>query len=225
MHSPPDSIVSSEARARKYREKYAHGVIIRDNDLSAYNQFLHNLGENKTLLEIVRTILQRKKSCRILDVGCGNANALHELKQHAGAGVHTIGIDLLPLEHASYVDAFIQGDVHESPIPGECDLILSFRALHEMGDLSTLLLRFAAALAPAGRAYLWIRMREYANGGPVFVGEMNILEEKTLLALEEKPVLDGCKIMVHPVMQRMEGGSRAQSFVAGYAVLLFRPSA
>lgn len=225
MHSPPDSIGSSEVRARKYREKYAQGVIIRDNDLSTYNQFLHNLGENKTLLEIVRTILQRKKSCRVLDVGCGNANALHELKQHAGMGVYTMGIDLLPLEHASYVDEFIQGDVHESPIPGACDLIVSFRALHEMGGFAVLLPRLAHALAPGGRAYLWVRAREYANGGPAFVGEMNPLEEKALTSLAEKSILDGCKVMVRPVAQHVEEGPRAQSFVAGYAVLLFRPSA
>ena len=164
--------------SQKYVEHYAQGVILRDNTLNEYNTFLHNMGEEATLQKIAAGYVKRNGKCRVLDVGCGNGQALHELKQHVGSVVRTLGIDLLPLRDEKMIDEFIQGDVHEVPFPHDCHVIVSFRALHEMGGFSTLLPKFARALTPGGRAYLWVRMREMVENKIQFVGEINEREEK-----------------------------------------------
>ncbi len=210
MHSP----------TFKYVERYSQGVIIRSHTLREYNAFLWNLGEKKSLTKLASEYVKRKGSCRILDVGCGNAEALREVKQHVGSVVHTMGIDLLPLNDSHMLDEFIQGDVHGVPFPSDCDIIVSFRALHEMDHFATLFPTIANALAPGGRAYLWIRMREENEGSVSFVGEMNAREEKYVQGLLSLPSdFHGCRILVEPV--RMERGTHP--YVGGYVVLLMRP--
>ncbi len=214
-----------QSHAQKYREKYEQGVIRRDHTLSLYNQFLENLGEKQTLEDLVARILVRKKTVRILDVGCGNGNALAELKQLFGEKVYTLGIDLIPPDTKENVDEFLEGDIHEVPIPHECDLILSFRALHEMGNLSKLIPKLARSLAHGGRAYLWIRMREANEGTPVFVGEMNKDEENALHALADNREIHGSMMLLQsveiPIPVTYESQPR-KSVIGGYVVLLHR---
>lgn len=215
-----------QSHAQHYREKYEQGVIRRDHTLNLYNQFLENLGEKQSLEELVARILVRKKIVRILDIGCGNGNALAELKQLFGEKVYTLGIDLIPPDTKENVDEFLEGDVHEVPIPMECDLILSFRALHEMGNLSKLIPKLAKSLTPGGRAYLWIRMREANEGKPVFVGEMNTAEEKALHGLAANREINGSMMLLQsvetPIPVTYESQPR-KSMIGGYIVLLHRP--
>ena len=217
--------MSLENTAKKYRERYAQGVILRDQTLKQYNTFLQNLGEHTPLEKLAGEYIQTKGACRILDIGCGNGQALHELKQHVSSLVHTAGVDLLPLEDASMLDEFIQGDVHTVPLPRECDIIVSFRALHEMGNFSTLLPRIAHALARGGRAYLWIRFRD-AEGTHSFEGEMSRSEEY-LEKLSTLSSLDGCRVLVEkvPVTETASPALNAHSpaLAAGYVVLFMRP--
>jgi SAM-dependent methyltransferase len=214
------------SHSQKYVERYSQGVILRDNSLREYNHFLRNLGENNSLEKIAAEYITKNGSCRILDVGCGNGQALHELKQHVGSLVHTLGIDLLPLSDSNMLDEFTQGDVHDVPLPTQCHLILSFRALHEMGNFSELLPRIAHALARAGRAYLWIRFREEYGNNVVFVGEMNAHEEAYLKHLSSQRELNGCNVLVEPVhVPHLTNGSTEtlSQVVSGYVVLLMRP--
>lgn len=213
-----------QSPASKYLARYSQGVILRDNSLREYNAFLRNLDENTPLEKLAAQYIQKYGKCRVLDVGCGNGQALHELKQHVGSLVHTLGIDLLPLSNPRMLDEFVEGDVHEVPIPQNCHIILSFRALHEMGSLDALLPKLASALAPGGRAYLWVRMREWIENRIHLVGEMSEQEEKSLLQMGQQKDLHGAKILVEPFEQTIGDESRHVSFVAGYAVLLFRSS-
>lgn len=211
--------------ADKYREKYSQGVILRDHTLNLYNQFLENLGEKQTLEHIVERILARKSVCRILDVGCGNANALRALKELFGEHIYTLGIDLLPPDDKQNVDEFLEGDIHDVPIPHACDLVLSFRALHEMGNLLKLVPKLAHSLAPGGRAYLWIRIRDAHEGTPQFVGEMNGNEERVLHALAANREINGCTMLLQPVEIPIPVTHETQareSVIGGYVVLLHR---
>ncbi len=212
--------------AAKYVERYSQGVILRDNSLREYNHFLRNLGENNSLEKIAAGYIQKNGSCRILDIGCGNGQALHELKQHVGSLVHTIGIDLLPLHGDISLDEFTQGDALDTPFPANCHLVVSFRALHEMGHFSSLLPRIARSLARGGRAYLWIRMRDAFNGIPTWAGEMNRHEEEYLRLLTTQKELEGCHVLVEPVLVPVpiihENGPR-ENAAGGYVVLLARP--
>jgi len=215
-----------EKSANKYLERYAQGVILRDQTLKQYNTFLQNLGEHTPLEKIAGEYVHTKGVCRIFDIGCGNGQALHELKQHVGSLVHTIGVDLLPLADASMLDEFIQANVHDAPLPRDCDIIVSFRALHEMGNFSILLPRIARALARGGRAYLWIRFRD-TQGGHAFEGEMSANEEKYLEKLSEISNLEGCRVLVEkvPVEETPSPARHTHTTpaAAGYVVLFMRP--
>ncbi len=208
-------------RVKKYLGKYSHHVIIRDNDLHTYNHFLQNAGETKTIEDLIDQFLKTKTRVRVLDIGCGNGQALHELKERFSARIHTIGIDLLPLENPEMLDEFIQGDVHEAPLPQNCDLILSFRSLHEMGNLPPLIPRIALSLTQGGRAYLWVRMRDYFEQKIVFSEEMSAEEEKGLLELSHQALLNECKTLVEPILQP-NPENPDETFVAGYVVLLYK---
>ncbi|MBM3281913.1 MAG: class I SAM-dependent methyltransferase [Candidatus Diapherotrites archaeon] len=206
-----------------YVEKYSLGVILRDNTLSEYNTFLKNLGEHTSLEKIAAEYVKRKGSCRILDIGCGNGQALHELKQHVSTLVHAIGIDLLPLHDARVLDEFIQGNVHDVPLPSECDIIVSFRALHEIGSLEQLLPRVTNALGKGGRAYLWIRFRKIVEGKIVFEGEMNEHEEKYLQTMASQRELGNCRVLVESVPLPIPGQAHHKpAYAAGYIIVMLR---
>lgn len=209
-----------------YKEKYAQGVIRRDHSLELYDQFLANLGEKQPLEQLVHRVLRRKTPCRILDIGCGEGNALAKLKELYGERIHTAGIDLIPLTHKKNVDEFVEGDVHEAALPIDCDIILSFRSLHEMGGLKTLIPKLAHSLAKGGRAYLWIRMRDASEGNPEFVGEMNEQEEKDLHSLAMLPELNGCMLLLQAVevpIPVTHDEDKRQSMIGGYIALLHKP--
>jgi SAM-dependent methyltransferase len=219
-------MVSHHERAQRYLKRYAQGVILRSHSLEQYNQFLENLGEKQSLEKIVEQIIQRKRLCKILDVGCGNANALKTLKKMFEERIHTIGMDLLPPETREGLDEFIEGDVHTIPIPTHCDLILSFRALHEMGNLHSLIPKIAHSLDKGGRGYLWLRMLEMVGQKPLFVGEMNKKEEKALVELGVKKEIEDCQVMVQPVEIPIPVNNEndpRETAIGGYIVLLHRP--
>jgi SAM-dependent methyltransferase len=207
----------------KYEEKYSLGVILRDNTLKEYNTFLQNLGEYTPLQKMTAEYVKQKGSCRVLDIGCGNGQALHELKQHVSSLVHTAGIDLLPLHDKKMLDEFTCGNVHDVPLPSECDIILSFRALHEMGSLEKLIPRITKSLASNGRAYLWVRFR-YVNHGKILLeGEMNEHEEKYLQTLSSQRELNGCRVLVDTITLPLPGQIRGQmTYAAGYVVVFLR---
>lgn len=214
--------------SQKYVERYSQGVILRDNTLREYNTFLRNLGEQTPLEKMAAEYIQKNGHCRVLDIGCGNGQALHELKQHAGSLVHTIGIDLLTLNDKKMLDEFLQGDVHDTPLPHHCHIILSFRALHEIGNFSELFPRVTSSLERGGRAYLWIRFREEWDAKLKFVGEMNEHEENYLKKLSSQRELNGCRVLVEPIPVQRSFPSLAKnalnSFVGGYVVLFMRPA-
>ncbi|MDP2666799.1 MAG: class I SAM-dependent methyltransferase [Candidatus Diapherotrites archaeon] len=209
-------------QATKYLALYEQDVIVRDNTLSLYDTFLRNMGESKTLIQIIQDLLKEKKRIRLLDIGCGNAQVLHELKTHFGDRVHTMGVDLLPPFYPP--DEFLQGDVHELPLPLECDLILSFRALHEMGNLPSLLPRIARALGKGGKAYLWVRLRVIEANSDQLEGEMTPTDEAFLEASAPRTKWGETFALVDPILGEFIPKSGVlQEIARGYAIVLHRP--
>ncbi|MDO8625046.1 MAG: class I SAM-dependent methyltransferase [Candidatus Diapherotrites archaeon] len=169
-----------------YREKYGLGVIDRDNSLAKYDAFLANMGERITLAQIVEQHIKQqktdKKIVRILDIGCGTGGALREIKEKFSDRIETIGIDLLPCQ-ASGIDRCIAGDAWTVDFPADCDVVFSFRALHEIGHCPDLLEKICASLAAGGTALLSFRLATLENGTRVRLGEMTEQDESFLVNL------------------------------------------
>ena len=126
----------------------------RSNTLELYNTFLSNVGEKKTLQQLIDSIIKRKGKAVVLDLGCGNAGALNDLKKLYGARVSVKGIDLEKPEFN--IDEFVQGNFLEAKLPQKNDLVFSFRALHESGEIEKMVSRTEQSLAPLGKALLVI---------------------------------------------------------------------
>ena len=153
----------------------------RDNSVESYNGFLSNVGERKTLQQFIDSVIKRKGKAVVLDVGCGNAGALMELKKLYGAKVEVRGIDLEQAESKeSKIDVFVQGDFLGKELPQKNDLVFSFRALHETGDIETAVEKIEKSLAPLGKAVLLVRVRD-ENGA--LEGKMSEDDEEFLMKL------------------------------------------
>lgn len=209
-------MLSHPQRVKKYTQLYELGVIVRDHAMQDYHSFLANLGEAKTLSQLVEEVLARKKQCQVLDLGCGNGQALVELKAQFGKRVHVCGIDLLPC--ASKLDEFIQGDAIEWEWPRHQDLILCFRAAHEMGNVSKFLTKILANLTQGGKAFAWIRTKEIINGKVRYLGEITIEEEAFLKKLSAFTSYGGAKLQCKP-MEGMLNGTKQ----FGFALIVEKP--
>ncbi len=190
-----------------------------ENTLDLYNTFMHNLGLDEPLEDLIEKNLDKGHAFRVLDIGCGNAGALRDLKHRFDKRVHTIGVDLQT--PALLPDEFIQADAARSPLPANLGLIVSFRALHEIGHVQTILRQTAAALAPRGRAILAIRTNRETFGGTV-EREPNLSHADTefLAHLSDQTLFDNARVLCTPFFTHSLGTHI--SVPAGYLVLLFR---
>src|SRR5207249_8649920 len=131
------------------RRLYASGLKERENDLARYDAYLSNMRANSSLTGLVREVLDHQPLARVLDVGCGDAGALCALAEQFPGRVDAMGLDLVPPDAPGVRP--LAGDALRTPLPEECDLVLSFRALHEIGQIDTIVPKVARALAPRGR--------------------------------------------------------------------------
>ncbi len=180
-----------DKQVKELTERYRTGVLDNHNSLEQYNGYLRNQGEPRTLQQLISNRLAKKPHLRVLDIGCGDAGALSELKKEFGDQLSVIGIDLVTPPQKK-VDAFLPGDALSVPFPSECDVVFSFRALHEAGRIKDVIEKVLDCLAKDGVALLSIRVAEPVAGKPVFLGQMTItdLDFLTDLSLNKK----GCRI-------------------------------
>ena len=200
----------------------------RENSLESYNIYLKNSGFNKTLEELVESIAKRKVTPVVLDIGCGNAGALNELKKLFGGKVIVKGIDLMPAEKK--IDEFIQGSIIEEPLPRENDLVVSFRVLHEVGNIEKALSKIAECLAPLGKAVLSIRCQGFEGNKVKFLGRMTNQDLEFLQKITKKKRFNGVKVKGKEARISMTGLFFDQKtknsapgklgFVSGFGVLL-----
>ncbi len=146
------------------RALYASGLKERENDVALYDSYLENMHAGTTLHALVDAVLTRQPVAHVLDIGCGDGGMLRALVLHYGARVRATGLDLVAPQNAAPPVTFLTGDAVRERLPDDCDVVVSFRAMHEIGALDAMLPAVARTLAPHGRAYLSIRIAEFRDG-------------------------------------------------------------
>lgn len=182
---------SEKPRIQKYLDRYSLGILDRSNSLELYDSFLKNQGENRGLKPIVQGLLRKKPMIRIFEIGCGTGGALLELKRLFRERVIVMGNDLLPCEEPE-LDESLSGDALEIDFPQECDLVFSFRAMHEIGHTGEIVEKVCECLSSQGLALLSIRIAASENGQKIFLGEMTSEDEQFLTELPNK--LQTCRV-------------------------------
>jgi SAM-dependent methyltransferase len=143
---------------------YGSGIKERENSSALYDLYLENMRAGVRLHVLVEETLSARAVVRILDIGCGDAGALRALVAAYPGRVDAVGMDLVPPDAADSGVRVYAGDALRLPLPSQCDLIFSFRALHEIGGLDAMIPKIARALAAGGRAFLSIRIAEEEEG-------------------------------------------------------------
>lgn len=181
--------------AKEYKKLYSLGIKDRNNSMQDYNFFLKNLGVKK-----LEELVEEREKPRVLDIGCGEGNALKELKKLYREKVYTTGIDLVKPESIEGIDSFIEGNALEEEF-GEQDIVVSFRALHEIGSLEEISEKTAECLKERGIAVLSARIQN-ENG---FLGEMKQKDLEFTEKLSETKKWKNCKVKVFGKILSVQG--------------------
>lgn len=176
-----------------YRQKYALGLVDVSNSLQTYDEFLHKMGFVFSLEELVEQQLPLHAPVKVLDIGCGDAGALSGMKQRFGKKVQTIGLDLIAFPEKN-ADVLLVGDALELAFPDNCNLVFSFRALHEIGFAEKILEKVAACLAPKGIAILFFRLKNIVSQTAEWSGDMTEEDEQFLFSAAQQNRFNGCLI-------------------------------
>lgn len=163
----------------------------RANSIAKYDFFLKNIGAGTTVEKEVENTLKRKAQVRVLDLGCGEAQALKALKEKYGKKVFVAGVDQLPVEG---LDEFSQGAAQDEPYPSDLDLVFSFRSMHEFSPLKKVVEKIGQSLAKGGKAFLSIRCQQLVGGQLFFHGNLNKEDLSFLKKIGEEGVFEGLKV-------------------------------
>lgn len=189
---------------RKYLEKYSLGVVDTHNSLEQYEGFFKNMGFKETIKGLVHDKVLKHGRAVVLDLGCGDAGFLHDLKKIFGEKVETIGVDLLVPEKKP--DRAVPGDALEAELPSNADFVFSFRALHEIGAPEKIVEKVYNCLAPGGKAFLSFRTADLYVGG-VGIAEIGEKEIRQLQKMVSKGRLKEFKVNgFEAVLEDEKGG-------------------
>ena len=199
---------------KKYLDKYSLGVMETENSLGLYNDFFRNMGFKERIEGLIEKKLGEKVFVRVLDIGCGNAGFLSDLKKKFGESVHTIGIDLLA--PGKKPDEMIAGDALEAQFPEEVDFVFSFRSLHEVGEPEKIVQKVHSSLAEGGKAFLSFRTMDLLLG-KTGLGQLREREVKALSKMVNEGKLSGFEVRGFEVSVKDQEG---HDKVAGINVFL-----
>lgn len=199
---------------RKYVEKYSLGLIDVNNSLEEYEKFYKNMGFSESIKELVHEKITAQGRAVVMDIGCGNAGFLLDLKEIFKEKVETIGVDLLvPMKKP---DKVVAGDVLDLELPKNVDFVFSFRALHEIGEPQKITEKIYASLAPKGRAFLSFRTMDlYVDSKGI--AEIGQAEIKQLTQMVRRGKLLDFSVKGFEVSLKDEKGKK---FTAGVNVFL-----
>lgn len=201
-------------------------LLDRQAEFADYEFFFRNMNFGLGLEEAIKKHIEKKAKIRVFDLGCGAGNALAGLKRVFGSKVYSIGLDVLPAT-ADGIDEFIQGNALEEKFPNSCDIIVSFRAMHEFGSMEKIIEKVCNSLTPSGKAFLSIRCQEYYNGKVRNLGKIKQKDIEFLHSGIKKGSLFGLKAVGNtvPIILRQgllnsKGKSGPKSYVAGINLLI-----
>lgn len=197
------------------RKFYSTGGRDVENSIDSYDRYLRSMGPGLSLDGLITGVLKHHTPCRLLDLGCGNAGMLAGLVKKYGSRIEAHGLDLVPPAVVPRGVRFRGGDAAAAALPEDCDIILSFRALHEIGRVDDVLFRIAPALGPGGRAFLSFRIAELnAQGQIEFQGCMTAAALERLRVHGKAGMMNGVRLSHTEVTGVMPGAS-APVFVRG----------
>ncbi len=157
---------------------------------------------------------EKKEKIKILDIGCGNAGFLKNVKEILGKKVFTIGLDLVDFDQK--VDEKILGDAVYIPWPDNCDLIVSFRTLHEIGETEQIVKKVIESLSNEGIAVLSIRIQEIQQNNLEYLGLMTKKDTDFLIQIGKKGFFEKAKIeSVESYKEKNE-----KKFLTGITILI-----
>ena len=164
--------------------------------LKKYNSFLSNSGINETVESFIneqfkeKKFLEKKeikKTLKIMDLGCGSAFALKEIKAIFKKKVEIIGLDLkeFPKENSDKQIISDFNSANLSRFNEKIDLIFSFRSFHLFGNNEDAIKKILSLLAFHGKAILLIRITEVRDGEISFAGNQSNEDIEFLMKLVE----------------------------------------
>ncbi len=204
-------------RIEKYIKKYSLGLIERKTSLKHYNELLEKIEEGLSFESLISDFLEKKPLVRVFEIGCGEAQALKELKVIFKNKVFVSGIDLLETDFQN-LDELIIGDVLEQVFPQNCDIIFSFKSLHEIGSTKQLIEKIESSLTNGGVAILSIRVQEFKQGELVFLGELTQEDLDFLNSILQAEKFKSCLVSGSKVFLEYNG----VQFLAGINLILMK---
>ncbi len=203
-------------KVEPYELRYTLGIGDRTHSLEKYNFFLHNVSPSLTLEKLVQERLKEHPLVFVMDIGCGEANALKELKAKFKDRVHTCGVDLVKPGKMQGVDEFVHEDAFSAFLPHKQDIIVSFRSLHEIGHCEEMLKKLAECLAEGGVAVLSVRLQEDRHDSLICLGETTHDDVEFVVNLANLDHFEKCKVTVYGTMVPYVHGR----FLAGATIVL-----
>jgi SAM-dependent methyltransferase len=164
-------------------------LLEKNNSLKKYNSFLQRISSSLSLELLIEIQLKKKIKIKVMDLGCGNAGALKELKQKFNEKIYCIGLDLIDFS-SKEIDEKIIGNALKKDFPKEMDLIFSFRSIHLIGSVQKILNKTTVSLIPGGLAFYSIRIRNNS----VFEGKITEKDEFFLKKIIELKQFNDCEV-------------------------------
>ncbi len=174
-------------------------LVDRANSLGKYDFFLKNMHAETSLEKEVENFLKKKKVVRVLDLGCGEAGALKDLKKMFGKKVFVAGIDLIKTEG---LDSFVEGDTLEADFPKDIDIAVSFRAMHEFHPIEKVFEKLCQSLSAGGKAFLSVRCQQFLGDRLLFHGSLTSADMDFLKSLAKKNEFLGVKVKAVEVKEK-----------------------
>jgi predicted TPR repeat methyltransferase len=215
----PDS--SRSEYVSHLRKLYGLGVKESDNSVAAYDGYLRLMRTDVSLATLTAEAWARRSVMRIMDLGCGDAGMLKELLRKYPGTLEAHGVDLVAPKVGKRGLTVHEGDALAVDLPRDCDLILSFRSMHEMGAVDSLIPKVAEALTVGGKAFLSIRIAEATPVGLEFQGRITHGDLDWLRAASNSGMINDARITTVEVGGTIPG-KKKEAFVRGVNVFLER---
>ena len=179
-------------------------LLDREAGLTGYELYFRSMELGFGLREAIEKKLRTCHKIRLFDIGCGKATALRELKEIFGEKIFTIGLDAIK-EKEHGIDEFIAANALQTEFPKNCDVVVSFRAMHEMGNCKKTMEKIEKSLKKGGEAFLSIRCQEFKENRIQNLGKITKTDIDFLLETLRKKRFNSLKAEGNHVPMLLQG--------------------